>query len=139
MNVQDLRYLSVAADALNLTRAAGALGLHASTISRRITRLEDELGVTLFERSRQGLRLTKAGRLAMVHVQRALSMTWIAWIAQLRTANPSTLKDISKNHLPQNTGGRNPLVFLPIVPGRNSDDELQRWNDEQPLASLSHS
>jgi DNA-binding transcriptional LysR family regulator len=33
MNVQDLRYLSVAADALNLTHAAGALGLHASTIS----------------------------------------------------------------------------------------------------------
>jgi DNA-binding transcriptional LysR family regulator len=60
-NVQDLRYLSVAADALNLTRAAGALGLHASTIGRHITRLEDELGLTLFERSRQGLRLTKAG------------------------------------------------------------------------------
>jgi DNA-binding transcriptional LysR family regulator len=57
MNVQDLRYLSVAADALNLTRAAGALGLHASTISRRITRLEDERGVTLFERSHQGLRV----------------------------------------------------------------------------------
>jgi DNA-binding transcriptional LysR family regulator len=72
MNVQDLRYLSAAADTLNLTRAAGALGLHASTISRRITRLEDELGVTLFERSHQGLRLTKAWRLAMVHVQRAL-------------------------------------------------------------------
>jgi DNA-binding transcriptional LysR family regulator len=48
MNVQDLRYLSVAAEALNLTRAAGAQGLHASTISRRITRLEDALGVTLF-------------------------------------------------------------------------------------------
>jgi DNA-binding transcriptional LysR family regulator len=57
MNVQDLRYVSVAADALNLTRAAGALGLRASTISRRITRLEDELGVRLFERSHQGFRV----------------------------------------------------------------------------------
>jgi DNA-binding transcriptional LysR family regulator len=72
MDILDLRYLSVAAGAMNLTRAAEALGLNPSTISRRITRLEDELGVTLFERGHHGLRLTEAGRLVMVHVQRAL-------------------------------------------------------------------
>jgi hypothetical protein len=33
MNIQDLRYLSMAADALNLTRAAGVQGLHASIIA----------------------------------------------------------------------------------------------------------
>jgi DNA-binding transcriptional LysR family regulator len=47
MDIRDLRYVSVAAEALNISRAAEALGLNASTISRRITRLEDELGVTL--------------------------------------------------------------------------------------------
>ncbi len=64
MDILDLRYLSVAAGAMNLTRAAETLGLNASTIIRRITRLEDELGVTLFERGHHGLRLTEAGRLA---------------------------------------------------------------------------
>ncbi|MGA9015003.1 MAG: LysR family transcriptional regulator [Acetobacteraceae bacterium] len=47
MNVQDLRYLSVAADVPILARAAEALGLHASTIGRCITRLEDELQTQL--------------------------------------------------------------------------------------------
>ena len=46
------------ADARNFSRAAEALGLNASTVSRRIGRLEDELGLSLFERSRSGARLT---------------------------------------------------------------------------------
>src|SRR5258708_30832968 len=72
MDILDLRYVSVAAEALNISRAAETLGLNASTISRRITRLEDELGVTLFERGHNGIRLTDAGKLVMIHVQRAL-------------------------------------------------------------------
>ncbi len=72
MDILDLRYLSATAHAMGLTRAAKALGLNASTISRRITRVENELGVTLFERGRHGLRLTEAGRLVMIHVQRSL-------------------------------------------------------------------
>jgi DNA-binding transcriptional LysR family regulator len=72
MDILDLRYVAVTASAMSLTRAAEMLGLNASTISRRITRVEDELGVTLFERGRSGLRLTEAGRLMMVHVQRSL-------------------------------------------------------------------
>jgi DNA-binding transcriptional LysR family regulator len=72
MDLLDLRYVSKAAEALNISRAAEILGLNASTISRRITRLEDELGVTLFERGHHGLRLTDAGKLIMIHVDRAL-------------------------------------------------------------------
>ncbi|GGF50429.1 LysR family transcriptional regulator [Aliidongia dinghuensis] len=72
MDILDLRYLAVTASAMSLTRAAEMLGLNASTISRRITRVEDELGVTLFERGRSGLRLTEAGRMMMIHVQRSL-------------------------------------------------------------------
>ncbi len=72
MDVIDLRYLVAAATSLNVSRAAQMLGLHASTISRRITRFEDELGITMFERGHHGLRLTQAGRSVMTHVQRAL-------------------------------------------------------------------
>ena len=42
--------------------AALALGLEPSVVSRRIAKLEDELGASLFERSRSGVRLTNAGR-----------------------------------------------------------------------------
>jgi DNA-binding transcriptional LysR family regulator len=43
-----------------------------ATISRRITKLEDELGVTIFERGSFGVRLTAAGRDVMVQVRRSL-------------------------------------------------------------------
>lgn len=44
MNVVDLQYFVVSADAGTFARAAEILGLNTSTISRRIGRLEDELG-----------------------------------------------------------------------------------------------
>jgi Bacterial regulatory helix-turn-helix protein, lysR family/ABC transporter substrate binding protein len=71
MNLADLQYLTASADAGNFARAAKAHGLHASTISRRIGRLEDELGLTLFERGSFGIRLTGGGR--SVHVRLALA------------------------------------------------------------------
>jgi DNA-binding transcriptional LysR family regulator len=73
MNLADLQYLTASADAGNFARAAKAHGLHPSTISRRIGRLEDELGLTLFERGSFGIRLTGGGRSVMVHVRRALA------------------------------------------------------------------
>ena len=53
-------------------RAAGLLGLNPSTLSRRIARLEDDLGVTLLERGRFGVPLTASGEAIMVHVRRTL-------------------------------------------------------------------
>jgi DNA-binding transcriptional LysR family regulator len=72
MDVVDLRYLSIAVETGSLSGAAQSLGIKVSTISRRITRLEDELGVTIFERGSFGIRLTTAGRDVMVQVRRSL-------------------------------------------------------------------
>jgi DNA-binding transcriptional LysR family regulator len=49
------------ADHLSFRRAAGVLGIHQSAVSRRVRALEDELGVSLFERNHTGVRLTNAG------------------------------------------------------------------------------
>jgi DNA-binding transcriptional LysR family regulator len=46
MELLELQYFVAVADAGNFTRAAMFLGINASTISRRISRLEDELGLT---------------------------------------------------------------------------------------------
>ncbi len=59
--------LSVA-EHLNFRRAASALGVSQSAISQRIKRLEEDLGVLLFERRHRGVRLTEAGRHFLEHV-----------------------------------------------------------------------
>jgi DNA-binding transcriptional LysR family regulator len=73
MEVRDLIYLTAAASVGNFGRAARSLGLETSTVSRRITRLEDELGLARFERGHSGIRLTAGGRAVVPHVRRALA------------------------------------------------------------------
>ena len=73
MDLVDLQYLMAATDSGNFARAAKSLGLAPSTISRRIGRLEDELGLALFERGRAGVRLTAGGKAVMSRVRRALA------------------------------------------------------------------
>ena len=73
MEIGDLRYLVASADAGNFARAAIMLSRNASTLSRRVGRLENELGLPLFERSHSGVRLTSAGKAVLVHVRRALA------------------------------------------------------------------
>ena len=72
MDLVDLRYLSVAVETGSFSTAAQSLGVRPSTISRRIVRLEDELGVTLLERGSFGIRLTEAGRDLLVRVRLVL-------------------------------------------------------------------
>lgn len=50
------------ADYASISRVARALGVNQAAISRRIKSLEDGLGVSLFERQSNGVRLTVAGR-----------------------------------------------------------------------------
>ena len=60
----DLRLLSqylVVCDTLNMSAAARRMGLSTSAVSQVVLRLEHDLGVALFERSTQGLRITPAG------------------------------------------------------------------------------
>src|SRR5580658_5952459 len=49
------------ANHLSFRRAAKALGIWQSALSRGVRALEDELGVSLFERHRTGVRVTHAG------------------------------------------------------------------------------
>lgn len=58
----DLRHFLAVHRAGNLSRAAGELGLNATTVSRRLSALEEALGTRLFDRTPDGYLLTSAGR-----------------------------------------------------------------------------
>jgi DNA-binding transcriptional LysR family regulator len=62
MDFRHLRYVIAAAEHGSFRRAAAALGICESAISRRIRDLEDEVGVALFIRHSGGVRMTYAGQ-----------------------------------------------------------------------------
>ena len=53
----------------SIRAASDQLGLAPSVVSRQIADLEAQLGVTLFERSSKGVRLTDAGNLVLEHAR----------------------------------------------------------------------
>lgn len=69
MDVDNLRYFLEVARAGRLREAAARLGVDETTVSRRIGRLEQELGVRLLDRTPQGWRLTEPGRLLVPHAE----------------------------------------------------------------------
>ena len=69
-NTEDLRTFVEVADAGGLSPAARRLGLSKSIVSRRLVRLEDELGVQLLARSTRGAVLTEAGATFREHAGR---------------------------------------------------------------------
>jgi len=72
MELRHLRYFAAVAGELNFTRAAQKLHVAQPALSRQIRQLEDELGVTLLERTRQGVQLTKPGRAFLAEAQSLL-------------------------------------------------------------------
>jgi len=68
-----LNYLLKVADTLSFSRAAKAFGVPASSISRRITDLEAELGVELLHRTTRTVRLTETGAQYLEQVRAGLA------------------------------------------------------------------
>src|SRR3954464_8445122 len=60
-------------EAGNFTRAAEQLGLPTSSISRSVAKLEDDLGITLLERTTRRIALTDAGRAFFERAREALA------------------------------------------------------------------
>jgi DNA-binding transcriptional LysR family regulator len=78
MEIQHVRHFIAAADVGNMTRAAEMLGIAQPALSQSLRRMEDKLGVKLFDRSRRGITLNPAGaaileelREAMLHIDLA--------------------------------------------------------------------
>ncbi|WP_375251216.1 LysR family transcriptional regulator [Sphingomonas sp.] len=65
----DLQDFLAIARAGQLARAAAQLGVDATTIGRRLRRLEARLGRTLFEQTREGQVLTEAGEALLAQVE----------------------------------------------------------------------
>ncbi|MFJ2399418.1 MULTISPECIES: LysR substrate-binding domain-containing protein [unclassified Streptomyces] len=72
LDLRQLRYFVAVAEAEHVGRAAERLHISQSPLSRQIAQLEKNLGLTLFERSQQRIRLTSDGRVFLTEAQALL-------------------------------------------------------------------
>ncbi|MDQ0242736.1 DNA-binding transcriptional LysR family regulator [Bacillus fengqiuensis] len=63
MDIRDLRHFMEVANQRNFTKASSAIHLSQPALSKAVKRLEEELGVELFDRSGRELKLTDAGKI----------------------------------------------------------------------------
>lgn len=148
MDVRQLKALVTVVETGSVTRAAELLRLVQPAVTRQIRSLEHELGVPLFERTRQGMRPTPAGVSLAERARRALTELDRAR-AELTPA-PDTVTGIVSVGLLESTAG---LLAEPLAAAVRRDypgielrvvtaysGHLQQWLDDGDLdASLLYS
>jgi DNA-binding transcriptional LysR family regulator len=72
MTLHQLRIFLAVAQTATLTRASKQLGLAQPSLSQQLARLEDSVGTRLFDRARNRMELTDAGRVLLRHAQSVL-------------------------------------------------------------------
>lgn len=85
MNLRDLAYLVAVADHRHFVRAAEASNVSQPTLSGQIRKLEDQLGVILFERDSRNVAPTPAGEAIVAEARAAL-------------AHAEAIRDIARAH-----------------------------------------
>jgi DNA-binding transcriptional LysR family regulator len=123
IDFEALRYLLAAAETGALSRAAKLLGIDTGSLSKRIQRLEDELGLAIFERGHDGVRPTVGGEVILVHARRV-----IAEFGSLMAASEQNAKG-SVGRI--RVGTRLPSVGHPL------QSMLASWREHFPEVDLS--
>jgi DNA-binding transcriptional LysR family regulator len=72
MTLHQLRIFLAVAQTATLTRASKQLGLAQPSLSQQLARLEESVGTRLFDRARNRMELTDAGRVLLRHAQNIL-------------------------------------------------------------------
>jgi LysR family hydrogen peroxide-inducible transcriptional activator len=128
MNLRDLRYLLAVAEHQHFGRAAEACGITQPTLSVQIRKLEDLLGVALFERSGRVVAPTAACERLLGHV-RATVVEADAIHAVARTLRDPLAGRFRLGIIPTLAPYLLPLVFAPL---RDALPllELEPWEDQ---------
>jgi LysR family hydrogen peroxide-inducible transcriptional activator len=128
MNLQELRYLVAIAEQRHFGRAAEACNVSQPTLSGQIKKLEDELGVTLLERTNKRVALTSVGSQILGHARRALAeAAQIETVA--RAARDPLMGPLKLGVIPTLAPYLMPLILKPLkqaYPGLT----IELWEDQ---------
>jgi DNA-binding transcriptional LysR family regulator len=90
VSLQQLRGFAAVAEEQHFGRAAQRLNMTQPPLTRQIQALERALGVSLFDRTGRGVRLTAAGGVFLEHAHRVLALLEVAPEATRRAADGQT-------------------------------------------------
>jgi len=131
MNLQELRYFAAVVEFRHFGRAAEACNVSQPTLSSQIRKLEDELGVTLLERTNKRVDVTPVGRQILEHASRALAEAGqIESVA--RAARDPLVGALRLGVIPTLAPYLLPLILAPLrkaYPGL----EIELWEDQTRL------
>jgi DNA-binding transcriptional LysR family regulator len=129
---RDLRYFVAVAEELNFTRAAERLFISQPALSKQIRMLERQLGAPLFDRGRDGVRLTPVGKALLPHARRVLAAWDIGWaeVERARSSQRSIL--VAGMSTSPGRGGLLPAIrsrFTELHPEATVQLRQIGWND----------
>ena len=128
MNLRDLRYLLAVAEHAHFGRAAKACGISQPTLSVQVRKLEELLGVTLFERASKAVTPTAACGRLIGHARAAVAEAE-AILAVARDLRDPLAGRFQLGIIPTLAPYLLPLVFAPLreaLPGL----EVEPWEDQ---------
>lgn len=88
MNIRDLQYFVAVAETRHFGKAAERCHISQPTLSGQIQKLEEELGVVLFERSKRAVQLTTVGAELLTHARMLLEQVQAILQVARTQANP---------------------------------------------------
>lgn len=128
MNLRDLRYLLAVAEHAHFGRAAEACGISQPTLSVQIRKLEEALGVALFERTSKTVTPTAACGRLLGHVRGAVAEA-DAILAVARNLRDPLVGRFRLGIIPTLAPYLLPLVFGPLREALPKL-ELEPWEDQ---------
>ena len=128
MNLRDLRYLLAVAEHAHFGRAAQACGVSQPTLSVQLRKLEEQLGVTLFERGGRTVAPTDACKRLLGHARAAVAEAE-AILAAARDLRDPLSGRFRLGIIPTLAPYLLPLVFAPL---RDALPvlEIEPWEDQ---------
>lgn len=113
MNIRDLKYFIAVAETMHFGKAAERCFVSQPTLSGQIKKLEEELGVTLFERTNRSVAITPIGEMVLQHAKLLLEQA--DTIVQLTRAHSDPLAGpLRVGAIPTISPYLMPLILMPL-------------------------
>jgi len=135
LNLQELKYFAAVAEHGHFGRAAEACHVCQPTLSGQLKKLEEHLGVVLFERTNKRVALTPVGERLLLHAEEALRQAKLVEAGAKAACDP-LVGPLKLGVIPTLAPYLMPLIFGPL---RKAYPQMaiELWEDQtEPLLKL---